>query len=115
MARILILEPAPEIRLLFERVVARLGHDPVFEAPACGDVDAVVLEPAATECVYAALAVREARPSLPFVCVSTLPASRETAVLDPHAYLLKPFPLADLERAVLSALQVGDARAVTSR
>lgn len=115
MAKILLCEPSPEIRLLLERVVARLGHEAVVELPADGGVAAVVLEPASAACVEGALALREARPDLPVICVSMLTPSRETAALQPHAHVMKPFALADVERAVLSALQVGDMDAAVRR
>ena len=115
MARILILEPSPEISELLVRLVARLGHEPLLEAPAGGEVAVVVVEPASRACVDAALAIRDEHPHLPVVCVSVCEPSRDMAVAEPHAYLVKPFPLAEFERAVLSALQVGDMDAVTPR
>lgn len=105
MARILIVEPHPEVRELLERVIARLGHEAVAGRPDTVDLvsfDACVLEPAAAAGETAARALAEA--SIPTVCVSIWPPAPELDRLEPVAYLLKPFSLGDLEQALRDAL-----------
>jgi hypothetical protein len=105
-ARILIVEPHAEVRELLERVVGRLGHEAV-PAQAGGldlsSVDACVLEPAASAGDEAAHALAQA--GIPTVCVSIWPPSAGLHELDPVAYLLKPFALDDLERALVDAVR----------
>jgi CheY-like chemotaxis protein len=106
MAKILIVEPHPEVRDLLVRVVARLGLDPVVydDQADLATIDVVLLEPVhwgAARIARSAQHTSGAR----IVCVSIAPPSEETLGLDPTAYLLKPFRLAELERAVLSALE----------
>ena len=113
MARVLVVESHPEVRDLLARITRRLGHDAVFPGP--GDdgvhVDAVLLEPAAEGALETATPALRSGAAL--VCVSILPASRETLALTPVAYLQKPFSLVELERAILSALEPApSARAV---
>lgn len=107
-ARILIIEPDEEVRGLISWVVRRLELEPL-EYDRFGDVPdvaAVLVEPAAAGAIEAARAVREAT-GAGVVCVSIQPPDAETAVLEPVAHLLKPFPLLELERALLSALASG--------
>jgi CheY-like chemotaxis protein len=105
-ARILIVEPHAEVRELLERVIVRLGHEAVPSQPGELDlrgIDACVLEPAASSGDEVARAL--ARAAVPTVCVSIWPPSDELEELEPVAYLLKPFSLGDLERALLDAIQ----------
>jgi hypothetical protein len=102
----LIVEPHAEVRELLERVVGRLGHEAVSARAGALDlssVDACVLEPAATSGDEAAHAL--ARAGIPTVCVSIWPPSDELQELQPVAYLLKPFLLGDLERALIDAVR----------
>jgi len=106
MARILIVEPHPEVRDLFVRIVSRLGHEPVVhdgETEEPHDLDVVLLEPVHWDGVEIARSAQR-RSGARVVCVSISPPSEETLALG-SAYLLKPFSLADLERALLSALE----------
>jgi DNA-binding response OmpR family regulator len=120
-ARILICEPHDDISALLELVVRRLGHEPI--AYAGGDldqigVDAAVIEPG----VEAGLRVAERlrAQNVPLLFTSIYPADAEVLKLSPAAYLVKPFPLYALERAlggVLEALNepvAGDATAATA-
>jgi len=105
MGRIAVLEPAAEVRELFVLVIARGGHEPVLVSDAVpADADAVVVEPASEPHLTLALEARRARPELPIVCVSILPRDATLPELAPHAYLVKPFPAAELIRALHSAL-----------
>jgi hypothetical protein len=103
-ARVLICEPHPEVRELLSRVVVRLGHDPVHDDAALGPVDAIVLEPAHAPSVERAMAFRAVDEETPVVCASIDLPDAGSRRLDPIAYLVKPFALPDLEKALRRAL-----------
>lgn len=105
MTQILVLEPDPEVRALYERAITRLGHSPAFangDISALGDVDIVLVEPGSPHDLDIALALRSQRPALPIVCASIYPANGFG--LDPVAFLEKPFRLSALEHAIGCAL-----------
>jgi len=105
MASVLLLEPHPEIRDLLVRITRRLGHEPVVlgeEPDAQPIVDVVVVEPADIRRLELARAVRE-RCGAPVICVSIYPPSVAAGGLEPVAHLLKPFSLAQFERALTAA------------
>jgi DNA-binding response OmpR family regulator len=107
-ARILIVEPHPDVRELFARVLARLGHETVRLEDLGGDdaaVAAAVLEPAFPGALELARSLR-AR-GVPVVCASIEPCTSEVRALEPVAHLLKPFALRELEAAVDAALAAG--------
>jgi len=111
MARILIAEPHADVRALLEIVVARLGHEPVRYdglAPDLREVDAAVIEPG--EGIGLELSRRLRGRDVPVVVASIFPPSAELLALEPVAYLIKPFPLYALERALASALEPAAAR-----
>jgi CheY-like chemotaxis protein len=114
-ARVLIGEPFPEVRQLLERAVDLLGHQPVAHQPgATGlprDVDVLVLEPALEGGLELARALRVENPELPVICTCSEAPATEFSELSPIAYLVKPFALADLERALLDAVRRSVARA----
>jgi DNA-binding response OmpR family regulator len=102
MARILISEPHPDLRVLLEAIVRRVGHEPVGhgelavdEAPAV-----IILEPASAVDLAAAARLRRRLEDLPIICTSILPPSEQTRELGPVAYLVKPFRVGELERAI---------------
>jgi DNA-binding response OmpR family regulator len=102
-ARVLIVEPHPDIRTLFAVVVARAGHEPVLDIEDGGvEVDAAVIEPGDDEGLACARRLRAV--GLPVVFVSIFPADRATLELEPVAYFVKPFALAELEQALDAAL-----------
>jgi CheY-like chemotaxis protein len=104
-ARILILEPQPEIRELVERVAERLGLEVLTEEPLDGEtVDLVVLEPEGGDGLERATRLRSKEPNLPLIFASIAPPSAATRALAPHVHLLKPFTLKDLSDALSSAL-----------
>lgn len=106
MARILISEPHPDLRILLEAVVRRAGHEPVGHGELTSD-DApavMILEPASADDLAAAAGLRRRLEELPIICTSIFPASDETRALRPVAHLIKPFRLGDLEAAIVSAL-----------
>jgi DNA-binding response OmpR family regulator len=104
MARILISEPHPDLRVLLEAIVRRTGHEPVGhgelavdEAPAV-----MILEPASAADLAAAAGLRRRLEDLPIICTSVLPPSERTRALEPVAYLVKPFRMVELETAILA-------------
>lgn len=107
MAKILILEPAQDVRELVASVAHGLGHEPLFfassmrEPPA--DVDAVVLEPAWDCGLAVARTLRERDRRLPVVCISLYRAGElgpDVSALGARCYLLKPFSVAELREAL---------------
>ena len=103
-ARILIVEPHADIRSLFEHVVRRAGHEPVVaDLNGCGppDVDAAVIEPGDDHGLAVARRLREL--GRPVVFASIFPAEQELLDLEPAAYFVKPFALAELGRALFLA------------
>jgi DNA-binding response OmpR family regulator len=109
-ARILIVEPHPDIRTLFAHVVARVGHEPVLLEPgdACpSDVDAAVIEPGDSHGL--ACARHLGGLGRPVVLASIFPAEQETLDLEPVAYFVKPFALVELEQALEAALERAEA------
>ncbi len=113
MARVLIAEPTPEIRLLLERAVERLGHALVpherADASDPPDTDILLLEPALTGGLDLARGLRARRPDAAIVVCSIYPPTAETLALEPAALLEKPFTLEALDRAlVVAAERVGE-------
>ena len=107
MARILVAEKNPAVRLLLERRLTQLGHEPVTSdgGTAIADtVDAVIVEPADAETLWFARMLRRDHPNLPIVVSSSRGRTLETAGLRPAAHLVKPFALSRMERALDDAL-----------
>jgi hypothetical protein len=105
-ARIAILEPAPEVRALFARLVTRLGHEAVLPEEAVpDDVDLMIVEPVSAPDVERALEALRARRELIVICASIVPRAPAAAKLHPHSYLVKPFALDSLGAAITSALE----------
>ncbi len=96
MARVLILEPNPELRELFGHVVTRLGHEVVGRDDA-RSADVVILEPASDEELALAVSLRQERPDVGAICASIYTRGERVNALGPDAYLLKPFTIAQLE------------------
>jgi CheY-like chemotaxis protein len=108
-ARILLCEPHPEVRTLLAHVVTRLGHEPVFADDELGHgdaaaIDVMVIEPADPRALAAAQILRLEREEAPIVCASIYPPTAHSRRLEPVAYLVKPFALAELERALEAAV-----------
>ncbi len=107
-ARVLICEPHGDIGDLLDIVVRRLGHDPVrFDGRVDDghDFEAAVVEPAMPGAMV--VAERLHRDGVRLVFASILPAEPAALGLHPVAYLVKPFALHDLERALADALGPG--------
>jgi CheY-like chemotaxis protein len=104
-ARILICEPHDDISALLELVVRRLGHEPVAFADGDVDdigVDAAVVEPGEEAGLRVARSLRAK--DVPVLFTSIYPPDAELLELAPASYLVKPFPLYALERALEQAL-----------
>ena len=102
MARILIVEPHADVRALFEHVVRRAGHEPVVaerNGASPTEVDAAVIEPGDDGALAIARSLRAL--GRPVVFASIFPAELETLELEPAAYFVKPFSLAELEHALV--------------
>jgi CheY-like chemotaxis protein len=110
MALFLIIEPDEDIRRLYAAVVRGLGHEAAFfDGLPTARPHVVLVEPAHQESFEAALRVRHDDPRLPIVCASIdKPTPEQAHVLQPVAYLLKPFRLVDLTNALQSALSHRD-------
>jgi CheY-like chemotaxis protein len=105
-AKILISEPHPDLRVLLEAIVRRAGHEPVGQGELANDdaPELMILEPASAESLAAANRLRSRLGDLPIICTSVLPPCPDTLALSPVAHLLKPFRLFELELAISSAL-----------
>lgn len=106
MARILIHEPHPDVRVLIAAVVRRAGHDPVGQGELTIDdtPELMILEPASADGLAVATKLRRRLEDLPIICTSIEPPNGATKALAPVAYLVKPFRLGELEAAIASAL-----------
>jgi CheY-like chemotaxis protein len=106
MARILISEPHPDVRVLLEAVVRRAGHEPVGQGELSIDEapELMILEPASADGLAAATGLRRRLEDLPIICTSIEPPNAATKALAPVAHLIKPFRLGELESAIKSAL-----------
>jgi CheY-like chemotaxis protein len=111
MARILISESHPDVRRMLERMVARLGHEPVLAvvpAPAqLQSADVLVVEPAAPTGAVLAQAACLVNPRLPIICASVTGPPPELAELGVPfvAALVKPFTAEQLGAAIDEALR----------
>jgi DNA-binding response OmpR family regulator len=106
-ARVLICEPHDDIGALLELVVRRLGHEPATYddeggAADLSGFDAAVIEPGDERGLRLAQALRAT--NVPVLFTSIYPAENDVLALEPAAYLVKPFPLYALERALVAAL-----------
>jgi len=104
-ARVLISEPHDDICALLELVVHRLGHEPVAFSGEDAEqirVDAAVIEPGEAHGLRLAQSLRAQ--NVPVLFTSIYPPSESLLELGPSAYLVKPFPLYALERALEQAL-----------
>ena len=106
MSRILISEPNPDVRQLFEHMIRRLGHEPLalwsVTPETAATIDLVLVESADPACANLAVEARRLHPALPVVAASIFPPDSDS-VIKPDAHLLKPFALGEL-RAVLDGL-----------
>jgi len=115
MARILISESHDEVRRLLERMVTRLGHEPIVVRATIPQqltyADVLVVEPATPVGAVHAQAMCIVDPSLPIICASITAPPPELAQLGVvfAASLVKPFTLEQLGAAIEEALLAGSA------
>jgi len=111
MARVLIAEPSADVRVLLERAVRRLGHEPLVPsapgAPLPPPPDVLLLEPAFHGGLELARALRRDHPHVAIVICSIYPPTAELQALAPAAYVLKPFARDTLEDALHAAIAAG--------
>jgi CheY-like chemotaxis protein len=111
MARVLIIEPEPDMRSLAEQAVLELGHEPVLFDDHAEDqpVDVVIL---ATFNGMAAVAneLRRRLNDVPIICLDTRPAGSSARALAPVAHLIEPYTLAQLRTVLDQALDRGAGR-----
>jgi hypothetical protein len=111
MARVLISEPHDDVRRMLERMVTRLGHEPMLvRVPAPEQLqvaDVLVVEPAAPTGVVLAQAACIVNPSLPLICASVTAPPPELAELGVvfAAALVKPFTTEQLGVAIEETLR----------
>jgi CheY-like chemotaxis protein len=116
MAQILISESHDDVRRMLERMVTRLGHEPVFvkvPAPAqLQSADVLMVEPATPTGAVLAQAACIVNPRLPLICASvTGPPPELTALgIEFAATLVKPFTAAQLGAAIDRALCASEPR-----
>jgi CheY-like chemotaxis protein len=110
MARILISESHQDVRRLLERMLTRLGHEPVRvrvpDTEQLMSADVVIVEPSDPIGVVLSQAASIARPSLPLICASVTEPPTELTELGVifSACLIKPFTTKQLEAAIEEAL-----------
>ena len=109
MARIIVCESSPELQHLFERTLARLGHEPtIVHSSFTGDrADAMLVDVDDDGARRQAAAVHAAAPGLPVIVCSIYPRDAGSDAFAPVAHLVKPFSRIDLERAIDHALAAG--------
>jgi two-component SAPR family response regulator len=91
--------------MLLETIVRRAGHEPFTSGSLNGHrPDLVIVEPASPDHLAEAVRLKEQLGDIPIICASILPPSAESKALEPAVYLIKPFRLSELERAILFAL-----------
>ena len=115
MARVLICEPHDDIAALLELVVRRLGHEPAIYRGDGRDhvgIDAAVIEPGEPDGLRLARSL--ALSNVPVLFTSIYPPDADLLALTPAAYLVKPFPLYALERALDAALKLAPAPAAAA-
>jgi CheY-like chemotaxis protein len=104
MARVLIAEPDPDVRLLIGQVIRRMGHEALpFSPTGLATADAVLVEPASRQGAAALAALRDAPRRIPTVLASIAeiePGAAGAAA----AHVAKPFTVAELEGALERAL-----------
>ena len=105
MARVLIAEPEPDLRLLAEQALLELGHEPLaLDDIPPGRVDVLLC---ATSAHALAHALRRRQPELPIISLGTVAADPETRALRPVAHLIKPYTLGELQRDLARAETTG--------
>ena len=105
MARVLIVDPEPDLRLLAAEAVTELGHEAVVleELAAPAPADVLMIAPCQDMGTVVAR-LREACAGLSVILVSVVPPGPETDAWRPEGFLAKPYTLQALGRALERAL-----------
>lgn len=103
MAQILISEPGADARKVLQRMVLRLGLQPVFELGPGErrgvNLSALIVEPADPIGEVLAAYLQSVAPSLPIICASVAPAPADIGVTFAGS-LVRPFTLPQLRRVL---------------
>jgi DNA-binding response OmpR family regulator len=115
----MISETHPDVRRLLERMIARAGDKSmVVDAPTPAKLrsaDVLIVDTAAPHGAMLAQLARAASPSLPIVCASVAPPSRELAeVVGFGAVLVKPYTAEQLQAAIDQVLPESSSAAAAS-
>src|SRR2546423_13003699 len=102
-------EPYEGIRAVIEGVVLLLGQEPVTAAQGVpleqlGPLHAAAIEPAAPAAPHLLEELLREDPQFPIIYVSIVAGQLQMLTVEPVAYLVKPFALADLSPAPERAL-----------
>ena len=110
--RVLIYEPHPEVRGFLVRLVEHLGYEPVpcEEETAPPDGEILLLDTASEDALELARSLRRVNPLLPLVCAGNEMPCPDVLALEPVAFLVKPFTIAECELALGQALTLVSAR-----
>lgn len=112
MAQIMISQPRLEARRQLQRMVLRLGMQPVFElGPSerrAANLSALIVEPADPIGGVLAAYLQSVAPSLPIVCASVAPAPDIGITF--AGSLVEPFTLPQLRRVLERAGVIGGSR-----
>ncbi|HEY5287597.1 MAG TPA: hypothetical protein VIJ50_10880 [Solirubrobacteraceae bacterium] len=106
----MISEPREDVKRLMERMLLRLGHEPIAttvpDAEQLAGADALIVEPLDPVGAVLAQAASMARPSLPLICASVAQPGPEFVELGVafSACLIKPFTTGQLEVVLERAL-----------
>jgi CheY-like chemotaxis protein len=110
MARVLIVDPEPDLRLLAAEAVTELGHEAVMlEAPIAATEAEVLMIAPCEDMPGVVRRLREASQGLSVILVSVAAPGEETRALAPTGYLAKPYTLKALHRALDRALAAREA------
>jgi CheY-like chemotaxis protein len=104
-ARVLVVEPVEETRVLIECLVRRMGHE-VVSTESFRNVDVVFYEPASRAGEALARRVQAERPEVSLVAINASPPRGAAREPRPKASLMQPFSPGDLRR-VLEAVLLG--------
>ena len=110
MARVLIVDPEPDLRLLAADAVTELGHEAVVldEPPARTEADVLMIAPC-EDMQRIVDRLREASGGLSVIVVSVGPPDEEARALHGAGFLVKPYTLEALDRALGRALAAKEA------
>jgi CheY-like chemotaxis protein len=112
MARVLIVDPEPDLRLLAAEAVTELGHEAVMlEEPITPTAADVLMIAPCEEMRGLVQRLRAVSPGLSVILVSVAAPGQDTRALAPAGYLAKPYTLEALARALDRALAAREAAA----